>query len=74
MSLKERVVGEVETLEENELKAVAEYVSFLKYRAQENSDATRLKNLYREFEQEDRVLAQADIENFDQNLAREDAA
>ena len=74
MSLKERVVGEVETLEENELKAVAEYVSFLKYRAQENSDATRLKNLYREFEQEDRALAQADIENFDQNLAREDAA
>ena len=47
---------------------------FSSYRAQENSDATRLKNLYREFEQEDRVLAQADIENFDQNLAREDAA
>ena len=72
MSLKERVVGEVEMLNKNELQAVAEYVSFLKYRAQENLNEARLKNLYREFEREDRAMAQADIESYSGNLVCED--
>lgn len=70
MSIREQVVWEVERLNEKELQSVAEYVSFLKYQADEN----RLSSLYREFEPEDRALAQDDIESYSQSLAQEDAA
>ncbi len=73
MSLKEYVAHEVETLGEKELQAVAEYLSFLKFRARTSLDETRLSLLYSEFEQEDRELAESGIENYAHGLEQEDA-
>ena len=73
MSLKEFVAHEVETLEESELRAVAEYVSFLKFRARTSLDEERLTSLYREFEGEDRELAEAGVADCVAALSREDS-
>ena len=73
MSLKEFVAHEVETLEESELRAVAEYVSFLKFRARTSLDEERLTALYREFEGEDRELAEAGVADYAAALSREDS-
>ena len=74
MSLKEFVAHEVETLQESELQAVAEYVSFLKFRARTSLDEARLSALYAEFEQEDRELAEAGLGNYASALSREDSS
>ncbi len=73
MSLKEYVAHEVETLGEKELQAVAEYVSFLKFRSRASLDEARLASLYSEFEQEDRELAESGMKDYAQALAQEDA-
>ena len=73
MSLKEFVAHEVETLGENELQAVAEYVSFLKFRSRTSFDEARLASLYGEFEQEDHELAEAGIADYAHALSKEDA-
>jgi hypothetical protein len=73
MSLKEFVAHEVETLGENELQAVAEYVSFLKFRSRTSLDEARLSALYGEFEQEDRELAESGMNDYAHALAQEDA-
>jgi len=72
MSLKEFVAHEVETLGENELQAVAEYVSFLKFRSRTSIDEARLAALYGEFEQEDRDLAEAGMNDYTLALSQED--
>lgn len=72
MSLKEYVAHEVETLGEKELQAVAEYVSFLKFRSHAALEEVRLASLYSEFEQEDRELAESGIEDYALALASED--
>ncbi len=73
MSLQEFVAHEIESLEESELRAVAEYVSFLKFRARTSLDEERLTSLYREFEREDRELAEAGVADYAAALAREDS-
>ncbi len=72
MSLKEFVAHEVETLGETELQAVAEYVSFLKFRSRTSIDEARLASLYSEFEGEDRDLAEAGMEDYAPALSQED--
>ncbi len=72
MSLKEFVAHEVETLGENELQAVAEYVSFLKFRLRTSIDEASLASLYSEFEQEYRKLAEAGINDYMLALSQED--
>ena len=61
MSLKEYVVREMETLGEKELQAVAEYVSFLKFRSCASLDEARLASLHSEFEREDSALAESGV-------------
>lgn len=73
MSLKEFVAHEVETLQENELQAVAEYLSFLKFRSRISINEARLAALYSEFEQEDQELAEAGIADYAAVLSNEDA-
>jgi len=73
MSLKEYVAHEVETLGEKELQAVAEYVSFLKFRSRTSVDGARLASLYSEFEQEDRELAESGMADYAHALTQEDA-
>ena len=72
MSLKEFVAHEVETLGEKELQAVAEYVSFLKFRSRTSLSENRMAALYKEFEEEDRELAEAGIGDYNSGLAQED--
>ena len=72
MSLKEFVAHEVETLGETELQSVAEYISFLKFRSRTALDETRLASLYSEFEQEDRELAEAGMNDYAPSLSQED--
>ena len=76
MSLKELVASEVETLSENDLRALAEYLSFLKFRARASPHASQsdadVAALYAEFEREDRELANAGLEDYAGVLARED--
>ena len=73
MSLKEFVAHQVETLGESELQAVADYVSFLKFRSRTSFDQARLTALYGEFAQEDCALAEAGMNDYAQALAQEDA-
>ncbi len=73
MSLKEFVAHEVETLGESELQAVAEYVSFLKFRSRASIDEVRLAALYGEFESEDRELAHAGMKDYAHALSQEDS-
>jgi len=72
MSLKEFVAHEVKTLGETELQSVAEYVSFVKFRSRTSIDEARLASLYREFEQEDRELAEVGLNDYSLSLSQED--
>ena len=73
MSLKEFVTHEVEKLGESDLQAVAEYVSFLKFRSRTTLSDARLASLYHEFENEDRALAEEGMQDYGQTLSQEDA-
>ena len=76
MSTKEQVLEEIESLSEAELKEVAEYLSFLKYRSQSKPrvvDEAQLAALYAEFAEEDRSLAEEGMADFAAGLVKEDA-
>src|SRR5258708_4718416 len=76
MSLKEQVERDIGMLPETELRQVADYLSFLKYRGRRRrifvpDDAT-LAALYAEFGEEDRQLAEEGMEDYAKALAAED--
>lgn len=76
MSTKEQVLEEIETLSEAEIKEVAEYLAFLKYRSQSKSpivDESKLAALYAEFAEEDRSLAEEGMADYAQGLMKEEA-
>ncbi len=77
MSLKEKVVQELERLPESELKQVADYVAFLKFRSRRRRipvpEETSLAALYAEFAEEDRELAEEGLAEYAHALATEDA-
>lgn len=76
MSIKEQVVEELKTLNEAELREVADYLSFLKFRARRTPpsfDESQLAALYAEFADEDRALAEEGMAGYAEGLAREDA-
>ena len=76
MSVKEQVARELDSLSEAELKQVAEYVAFLKFRTRFNQmsslDEAQLAALYSEFADEDRMLAEEGISDYAKGLAKED--
>ncbi|MBE7470980.1 MAG: hypothetical protein DPW09_28725 [Anaerolineae bacterium] len=76
MTLKEQIVQELNSLSETEIKQVAEYVAFLKFRTRHPLtlplNETKLASLYAEFAEEDRELAEAGIADYSAGLARED--
>lgn len=75
MSIKERVVEELKNLSEVELKEVAEYLAFLKFRARHSPptlDEPQLAALYAEFADEDRHLAEEGMTDYAQGLMEED--
>lgn len=77
MNIKEYVTDVIEGLDEPELKDVADYLAFLRFRARSHSvplpDDSTLAALYREFGEEDRVLAEEGMAGFDRSLRMEDA-
>jgi hypothetical protein len=71
------LVQELESLDETELQEVALYVAFLKFRAwrvmaQPLPDASKLARLYAEFADEDRQLAEVDMNEYAALLQAED--
>jgi hypothetical protein len=76
MSVKEQVLEELETLNEAEIREVAEYLAFLKFRSRSKSnvvDESQLAALYAEFAEEDRNLAEEGIADYANGLMNEDA-
>lgn len=78
ISTKEQVLTTVADLGETQLKQVAEYLEFLKFRqrreVEPNIDETELAALYAEFANEDRELAENGLAEYAENLEREDSA
>ena len=74
--VKERVTQALDALSEVELQQVAEYVSFLQFRQLVESprvaDTAQLAALYAEFAEEDRALAEAGMEGYNDRLRAED--
>jgi hypothetical protein len=76
MSTKEQILEEIKTLSETEIKEVAEYLAFLKYRSQSKSrvvNESQLAALYAEFAEEDRNLAEEGMADYAEGLMKEDA-
>lgn len=76
MTLKEQITKTIDTLGESELHQVAEYLSFLRFRSRQRHakvDEKELANLYKEFAEEDRQLAEEGIEDYKRELLAEDS-
>ena len=75
-SVKEQVTQVLDSLSEAELQQVAEYVTFLRFRARlvplPVVEATQLAPLYAEFADEDRVLAEEGLDEYRAQLRDED--
>lgn len=76
MTVKEQVVRELERLSEPDLRQIAEYMTFLKFRSRLPSppswDEERLAALAEEFAEEDRELAEQGMADYVAGLAEED--
>jgi hypothetical protein len=76
VSTKEQVLEEIKALSEAEIKDVAEYLAFLKYRSQGRPrvvDESQLAALYAEFAAEDNDLAEEGVTDYAEGLVKEDA-
>ncbi len=78
ISTREKVVTTLSGLTEAQLRQVAEYLEFLKFRERRQDptefDEAQFAALYAEFADEDRELAEAGLAEYNANLAREDMA
>jgi len=78
MTIKEYVSQALNDLSDAQLEEVAEFVSFLKFRARRSLmpafDTDEVAALYAEFAEEDRQLAEEGIEDYSKGLLAEDAA
>lgn len=76
MNIRERVARTIDSLSEPELRQVAEYLSFLRFRTRVQRktpiDEKRLAELYAEFSNDDRQLAEEGIEDYNKDLLAED--
>jgi hypothetical protein len=77
MSVKEQITQELDSLSEADLKQVADYMAFLRFRARlqpvPTLDEAQLSALYAEFADEDRRLAEEGMSEYAESLAEEDA-
>ncbi len=78
ISTREKVVTNLSDLTEIQLRQVAEYLEFLKFRERQRNEAQfddpELEALYAEFADEDRKLAEVGLAEYAANLEHEDAA
>ncbi|WP_103670083.1 hypothetical protein [Pseudanabaena sp. BC1403] len=71
---KEYLKQELDQLNEKQLKQVADFIAFIKFQtrfSQETVDISQFANLYQEFAQEDRELAEAGISEYAELLNSE---
>jgi hypothetical protein len=75
-SAKEQVAQSLDGLSESELRQVAEFVAFLRFRARiaqpSATDSARLQLLYAQDAEEDRLLAEEGIAEYQDLLQAED--
>ncbi len=76
MSLKENVLLELNSMQEVELKQVADYLAFLKYSSRRTRtsqvDETEISKLYSEFNDEDSELSEEGMREYANALSLED--
>ena len=76
MMTREEVVQTVQSLSDTELEQLAQYLAFIRFQSRikpaPQIDESELAELYREFETEDRELAEEGVSDYAEALARED--
>jgi hypothetical protein len=77
MSIKESIAEAIGNLDEAELRQVADYLAFLRFRARARRvaipDASQTVEGYAEFADEDRNLAEEGMAEYGEHLRAEDA-
>jgi hypothetical protein len=71
----EAIKQDLDQLTHTQLQQVADFIAFLKFRDQHrriNLDSAQLAAFFTEFADEDRALAEADMEDYAQTLQLED--
>lgn len=74
---KENLKQEIDRFNDEQLKQVAEFIQFIKFRSRFNQkgvDLHQFASLYQEFAQEDRELAEVGIADYIEQLQKEDRA
>lgn len=74
---KERLKQDLDQFNDEQLKQVAEFMEFLKFRARFTPlthNIHQFADLYREFAQDDRTLAEAGVAEYAEHLVKEDQA
>jgi len=73
-STKEFLKQELENFNDEQLKQVADFIAFIKFqtRFSQQADISQFANLYQEFAQEDRELAETGISEYAELLNSED--
>ncbi|MCL1469161.1 hypothetical protein [Argonema antarcticum] len=74
---KEKLKQEIDRFNDDQLKQVAEFIEFIKFRSRFNQkvvDLDQFASLYQEFAQEDRELAEVGIADYIEQLQKEDRA
>ena len=72
---RETIKQDLDRLSDEQLRAVADFIAFLKFRDQRdrvNLNATQLAALATEFAEEDRTLAEAGMDDYVEMLVQED--
>lgn len=72
---KEYLKQELDQFNDQQLKQVADFIAFIKFQtrfSQPTADISQFANLYQEFAQEDRELAEAGISEYAELLNSED--
>jgi hypothetical protein len=72
---KESLKQELEYFNDEQLKQVADYIAFIKFQTKltrQKTDVSQFADLYQEFAQEDRELAEAGISEYAELLNSED--
>ncbi len=75
VALKDVITQELETLNEEQLREIADFIAFLKFRtrfARLQTDESQIAAPYSEFAEDDRELAEEGIDEYAELLRQED--
>ena len=75
LTSKTYLAQQLDNLNEEQLKQVGDFINFLKFQARSNKltiDEMQMAKLYQEFTEEDRLLAEQGMEEYEEMLSVED--